>query len=495
MTIINLVLIIAVVAAVVAGLHYAVKHKMNSVFISFLQYFTGILFLFSGWVKAVDPLGTAFKLQDYFAEFYTTCEGTFLNFLAPIFPLLSQYATSFAIFMIVFEIVLGVMLILGDRPKLTAWLFFLLVVFFTVLTGFTYLTGYVPSDQNFFNFSAWGPYKLSNMRVTDCGCFGDFIKLEPKISFFKDLFLLIPAFYFLFNARLMHQWLNQGRRNVILFSSTILLIFYCVYNFYWNEPHVDFRPFKNGTNVAQVKAKEIESNNSVQILEVVLKDKVSGTVQTIPFAEYMSNFKKYEGKFEVIDQIKSLPPIPTTKIFDFEVKNYDDDDVTGTYLENAKPHFMIMAYKPKYHSESTSVVVQDTTYQIDSIAVGGIKDSFDIKTSIKNVTEKTVEKFIIHWDQDFLDVFKQEIQPLQAAAAKDNIKFSVVTSGLDKEKAEDLKAKTGLDADFYTADEKTLKTIMRSNPGIVLWKGGVLLHKWHYKKLPSYAEIKAEYLK
>lgn len=154
-----------------------------------------------------------------------------------------------------------------------------------------------------------------------------------------------------------------------------------------------------------------------------------------------------------------------------------------------------MAYKPKYHSESTSVVVQDTTYQIDSIAVGGIKDSFDIKTSIKNVTEKTVEKFIIHWDQDFLDVFKQEIQPLQAAAAKDNIKFSVVTSGLDKEKAEDLKAKTGLDADFYTADEKTLKTIMRSNPGIVLWKGGVLLHKWHYKKLPSYAEIKAEYLK
>ena len=75
----------------------------------------------------------------------------------------------------------------GYYRKWTAWLFFLIVFFFTILTGFTYLTGYVPLDANFFDFSAWGPYVKENMRVTDCGCFGDFIKLDPKISFFKDL--------------------------------------------------------------------------------------------------------------------------------------------------------------------------------------------------------------------------------------------------------------------------------------------------------------------
>lgn len=79
--------------------------------------------MFSGWVKAVDPMGTAFKMEDYFAEFESTFSETAMSFVAPLFPLLSQYSLAFAIFMIIFEIVLGIMLILGDRPKWTSWLF------------------------------------------------------------------------------------------------------------------------------------------------------------------------------------------------------------------------------------------------------------------------------------------------------------------------------------------------------------------------------------
>lgn len=168
------------------GMMYVMKNN-KSVLMSFVQNFAGLLFIFSGWVKAVDPMGTAIKMEDYFAEFNAAFADSAFSFLAPMFPFFSQYSLAVAIFMIIFEIVLGVMLILGDRPKLTAWLF-LLVIFFTILTGYTYLTGFVPLDTTFFKFGNWTEFKATNMRVTDCGCFGDFIKLDPRVSFLRIFF-------------------------------------------------------------------------------------------------------------------------------------------------------------------------------------------------------------------------------------------------------------------------------------------------------------------
>jgi curved DNA-binding protein CbpA len=68
-------------------------------------------------------------------------------------------------------------------------------------------------------------------------------------------------------------------------------------------------------------------------------------------------------------------------------------------------------------------------------------------------------------------------------------------SGIDASKAEILKKETGLDVEFFTADEKLIKTIGRSNPGIILWKDGKILEKWHYKKLPPFDKVAAKYLK
>jgi hypothetical protein len=117
-----------------------------------------------------------------------------------------------------------------------------------------------------------------------------------------------------------------------------------------------------------------------------------------------------------------------------------------------------------------------------------------VKT-FKEVQEKEETYFDIHWDQSFLDVFKTVIKPLMEDAAKDKVKMSVVVTGIDKEKADLLAKETGVNAQYLTSDEKFIKTIMRSNPGIVLWKDGVLLHKWHYKKLPKWDSIKETYLK
>lgn len=495
MTIITLLTYIGIISIVFTlGLTFVFK-KQKSVVTSLLQNFTGILFLFSGWVKAVDPLGTAFKMEDYFAEFHKTFADTAISFIAPIFPLLSEYSTSFAIFMIIFEIVLGLMLIMGDRPKWTSWLFFLLVLFFTFLTGFTYLTGYVPNDANFFSFSSWGEYKVTNMRVTDCGCFGDFIKLEPKVSFFKDIFLLFPAIYFLFRYKTMHQLFTAKSRNVTLGISMILLVLYCIWNFHWAEPHVDFRPFRNGANIAAIKKTEIDASNAVKILAMKMKNKTTGEIKQFSYEDYLKNLSALTDEFETVEQIKTEPTIAETKISHFDITDFEGNDKTDLYLASVEPHIMVIVYKPLYKAESAKRMVTDTIFRNDTVSVSGFKDSLQVLTSIDRVEEREETYFNIKWDAGFIAEFRDKIKPLKEAAEADNVKMSVVISGIDGEKATLLAQETGLDIPYYTADEKLLKTIMRSNPGVILWKNGVLIHKWHIRKLDEWSEIKGQYLK
>ncbi|MEM9848978.1 MAG: MauE/DoxX family redox-associated membrane protein, partial [Bacteroidota bacterium] len=245
MTLTKLTIGVAIAALILTVIVALSKQREKNLLISYLQNFCGALFVFSGFVKAMDALGTAYKMEQYFAEFESTFSNTWFSFLAPLFPLLSEYAITFSVVVIVFEIVLGIMLLIGAARKFTSWAFFLLVAFFTFLTGFTYLTGYVPGEEivlakdaegtvqkifvsdfaeqeglvaqdtitpHFFNFNSWSEYKESNMKVTDCGCFGDFLKLKPKTSFFKDIFLLIPAILFLFFSNQMHQFFKPTSR-------------------------------------------------------------------------------------------------------------------------------------------------------------------------------------------------------------------------------------------------------------------------------------------
>src|SRR5690606_1651870 len=123
----TLVLYIGIAAVLLTLLVGFVFKRQKSWLMSFLQNFCGVLFIFSGFVKAIDPLGTAYKMEQYFAEFESTFSDTALGFLAPMFPWLSSHSATFSVLMIIFEIVLGLMLVLGARPKFTSWAFFLLV--------------------------------------------------------------------------------------------------------------------------------------------------------------------------------------------------------------------------------------------------------------------------------------------------------------------------------------------------------------------------------
>lgn len=493
MTLTTLIIIFAIAGAILTALIGMSKGGKINWLVSFLQNFTGTWFVFSGVVKAIDPMGTAFKMEQYFAEFVRAFEGTWFSFLTPLFPKLASASAGFSVTMITLEVIVGLALILGGRGKLTSWVFLIILVFFTFLTGFTYLTAYVPDGVNFFQFGKWGPYIETNMKVTDCGCFGDFIKLKPKTSFIKDLFLLIPALIFVFRSKDMHQLWTPATRTAVLSLTTVGTVLFCLSNYVWNEPIVDFRPFKEGVNIREQKLKEEEAANAVEITAYRLKNIKTGKVVELPFEQYLKEFKNYPKEEWTAEQVKSEPTIARTKISDFDVQDVDGNNVTEQILNYDGYMFMLVAYKLHGKSDgSQTISVPDTIWGADTLRIG---DSLQLKPKVLSIANKQVEKEIYGWDGKYVDRWTKVVSPLLEAAEKDKVPALAITGFEDPGKIDDFRHATQSAYNFFTADDIMIKTIMRSNPGVILMKNGTIVQKWHYKQLPSYEEIKTKYMK
>ena len=474
------------------------KRSIKNILMSYLQNFVGVLFLVSGAVKAVDPLGTAYKMEQYFAEFESTFAGTWLDFMSGLFPKLAEVSIGFSVFMVVFELVLAFMLITGTRLKFTAYAFSILVVFFTVLTGFTYLTGYVPSGVNFFEFGAWDVYKESNMKVTDCGCFGDFIKLQPKVSFLKDVFLLIPGVLFILGTKQMHQLGTKRLRSLISFGSIPILLIYCFSNYVWDIPHVDFRPFKIGADVRTTKEAEMEAQASVQVTGYFLSKRDEGgkVVETaeLSMEEYLKaymNYPKEEGW--TTEQITSKPSIIATKISDFELQDMDGNDGTDAILYREGYSLMLVAYKLDYDSESTTTIVNDSIFVMDTVQV--TKDSVQINKVFEDIVQREEVNTTYSFPEKYMMDYKETATPFITAAQAAGIHCYEVVGLTETGMIEAFKKEAGIEMPFYMADDILLKTIVRSNPGFVLWKDGTIVHKWHINKLPSFEEVQSQFIK
>lgn len=491
----TLIVSFAVAGLVLTVLTRLVKRSEN-LFWTFLQHFCGVWFVFSGLVKAVDPIGTAYKMQEYFTEFESTFAGLVngLNKIAPLFPWLSKYSTGFSILMIVLEIALGVMLIVGWRRKLTAWMFFILVVFFTKLTGYTYLTGYMSKEANFFDFAKWGPWVEAQMRATDCGCFGDFIKLSPRTSFFKDLGLMIPALLFVIRSRWMHQLFTPRLRNGIVLATVLVSLVFCWRNTYWDLPAVDFRPFKKGANIRERKA--LEDDAKVDVLGWVLTNDSLG--QTVKYMEpepgkitYYKQYPKTAG-WKVKDQIQTdwyverdgqRMPITKTKVSEFAVEDGENGEVTEDLLAEEGLSLMIVAFHLEGAKREETLTVQDTTWTNDTIRIR--VDSFLLQPRVLTVSAHEESRMTIDPDLDYADVFRAKVNPLAEAAQKAGWKVYGIVSTPDSDVSEDFREKIGASYPFYKADDKLLKTITRSNPGLVVLHNGVVIDQLHWRHLPG----------
>ena len=191
-----------------------------------------------------------------------------------------------------------------------------------------------------------------------------------------------------------------------------------------------------------------------------------------------------------MDQIKTEPAIASTKISEFDITDFDGNSMTEDILGNAEYSVMVVCYKLYADEEVTEkFTYSDTTFVMDTVLIEG-SDTPSIVKSVGSVEEKTSSRKKYIWDQTFVNAFKEKVNPFMEAAEAANFDVYGVVGGAGADMTENFRHSAQTPFPFYEADDILLKTIVRSNPGIVLWKNGKIINKWHYKKLPSFEEVK-----
>jgi uncharacterized membrane protein YphA (DoxX/SURF4 family) len=187
---------------------------MKKTFLNTARLLVGILFIFSGLIKANDPLGLSYKMQEFFEVWNM--------------PALDAYTLGFSIIMIVFEILAGVAVILGWRMQLFAWLLLLLIIFFSFLTGYAVISG----------------------KIRECGCFGNCIPLQAMGSFIKDLILLLLiGILFMYRKEIQSSFSKNS--SLLILALTLIISFTIQWYALRYLPLVDCLPFKKGANIPE----------------------------------------------------------------------------------------------------------------------------------------------------------------------------------------------------------------------------------------------------
>lgn len=291
---------------------------------SFLRYIISIVFIISGFVKAVDLKGFSFKLEEYFSPVVFNL------------PFLEKYALILSVLVVALELVLGFTLLLKIRLKQSIFALIALCIFFAFLTF----------------YSAY--YNV----VTDCGCFGDAIKFTPWQSFSKDIILLIGLLIlaFLYRKRWGNRLTNFSKS--LIFSVFILAMIYVMYIGLVHEPMIDFRAYKIGTDLAAEKEK-IAKNPSEYKTFYSLKNLKTGEIKKMNQDDYINqNYWKDENW--QIENGKTTSEIVKkgyeSEISKFKIEDANGNDITSNILNEPRV-ILIFTYKPK---EADSELLKNT---------------------------------------------------------------------------------------------------------------------------------------
>lgn len=349
--------------------------------------FVGVLFLISGFVKLNDPLGFAYKLQEYFGV-----DVLNLSFLEP-------YALGIAVIVVVFEVVLGIFLLIGYKRNFTVWSLLLMIIFFTFLTF----------------------YSAYFDKVKDCGCFGDAMPLTPWQSFTKDIVLLVFILILFFGVKHIKPMFSKLGTTIVALLGFIASLSFAYYVL-MHLPAIDFRAYKIGDNLQENMMLAPDAKKA--IIDYVWTYTLNGEEKTLT--------DRGQGPAEYDDIIgvetKEIQAAELPRIQDFSIES-EDEDLTSYFLEKEKL-LMIVAY--------------------------------NLNSSEKNGMVK--------------------LKALSDDAMKKGYTVIGMTTS-DEATKQNIKSTYNLDFDFYLCDEKVLKTIVRSNPGVVILNKGTVMQKKHWNDI------------
>ena len=316
--------------------------------------FVGIFFIISGFIKLNDPLGFSYKLQEYFS-------AEVLNL-----PFLEPYALAISVFVVVFEVVLGVFLLIGYKPKFTLWSLLLMIVFFTFLTF----------------------YSAYFDKVKDCGCFGDALKLTPWESFTKDVVLLALILIIFFGRKYITQIFRPIVTNSIAALSLILSLAFG-YHVLMHLPSIDFRAYKIGDNLLQNMSTPPDAPKAVQ--EFTWTFDVDGEQQTIVTD---GSYPNIEGTYIGVET-RIVEEGFQPSILDFSIES-EDEDFTEYYL-NAERLLMLVSYNLETAEKEGLLklkAISDEALKKGYTVIGLSASGDDVKNRIKQEYDLEFEFFI-----------------------------------------------------------------------------------------------------
>ena len=371
--------------------------KNQKIVVEICRLFVGLVFVFSGFVKAVDPLGFAYKFQEYLDAW----NSSFFDFLA----LPASFSLS------AFEFALGVCLLAGVYRKIVSLLTFL---FMCIMTLFTLYIAIVNP-------------------VTDCGCFGDALVISNWQTFFKNVVLIIAAFFLFRWYKQMNRLYSRKYLSWVVAFSVVFILGISSYCFRY-LPVLDFRPYKIGNNIPELM--QIPEGASSNKYETTLVYENQGGVRE-NFT--MENYPKEGSGWTFIETHNVLiqkgyePPV-----HDFIIRTEAREDITEEVLADDGYTFLLIAHKLE---------------KADDANIANINSVYDY-------------------------------------AVEQGYRFLCLTASLPPS-IQEWEESTGAEYPFCTMDDTTLKTMIRSNPGLMLIKAGVIINKWPNRRIPGGAELQA----
>lgn len=358
------------------------------------RWIVGILFVFSGFVKGIDPAGLQYKLNDYLEALHLNA----LEFLSVPGAFLLPFA----------EFAIGITLLTGILIRLSTKLAFAFMLFFTPLTLYIALKN----------------------PVTDCGCFGDALVISNWHTFYKNIMLISLAVLLLMNRKNLRFIASEKVRKVafILLGIGYLSAVYWSYN---HEPIIDFRPYKVGANIPDGMRIPVGAPTDVYQNSYYYRNRKSDEVKKFSDSDFPWQ-DTINWKFESMDRPLLLKQGYKPPIHDFSIQTIDQENVTDYYLQDSLYTFMAIAYdleKSSHHRQN----------ELNALAIWARQKGYHF-IGLTSTTGAALKKY------------QSEQHPAY---------------------------------EMMFADQITLKTIIRSNPGLILMKKGTIIGKWHYNDFPS----------
>ncbi len=367
----------------------------------FSRVLLGLLFIFSGYVKAIDPIGSQLIFTADFEAFH-------MSFMIPL-------SMEFGILLSTVELVLGFCLLMGLRMAITAWATVFFMSFMTLLT---------------LVLAVFNP-------VTDCGCFGEAIKLTNWETFFKNIvFDIFVAIVFIERKKYLplsncrNEWITTG-------AFTLLTVLLSVYS-YRHLPLIDFLPYKVGVNIQE--AMEIPEDAPVDEYETkLIYEKPGEGRQSFTLENYPKDTTwKFVEAVNILKKKGYEPPI-----VDFTINSPYSGYITDSVLN--LPGYLFLVTLP--HAEETSLSHAGDINRINDYV-------------------------LTHEGLHFIGLSGSDDEQINTFARQSNCMYPI-----------------------YITDEKPLKSMVRSNPGLMLLHNGTVIAKWSHFDIPSIEELENKYLK